>query len=150
MDTSIIIKSKFPRDIINEIKWKDYDINKCKIYYINRGSPGDIDSFGGDRIIEIGSGFLTLKGIPYEKYIPYHRIIRIEYEDHTVFSRPGHETKGHIRLKNMSSRDEFKINALRDLEFSECICNDCGNRFKGLPVENIRCPACHSLNISKK
>lgn len=50
----------------------------------------------------------------------------------------------------MGARDEFKINALRDLELSECICGDCGNKFKGLPVKNIECPACRSINICKK
>lgn len=90
MDTDIILKSKFPRDVLNEIKWKDYDINKCKIYYINRGSPGDIATFEGSVIIEIGTGFLTLQGIPYEKYIPYHRIVKIEHGDKVVFTRPGH------------------------------------------------------------
>jgi predicted Zn-ribbon and HTH transcriptional regulator len=49
----------------------------------------------------------------------------------------------------MSARDEFQVNALRDVEFSECVCNDCGNKFKGLPVKNIECPACRSLNITK-
>jgi uncharacterized protein (UPF0248 family) len=137
METSIILKSRFPRDIINEIKWKGYDINKCKIYYINRGSPGDIDSFWGDKIIEIGAVHLTLMSDPYEKYIPYHRIIKIECEDRTVFIRPGHTTNGHIRLKNMNARDEFKINTLRDLESSEC-------------TYDVRCPACKSSNISKE
>jgi uncharacterized protein (UPF0248 family) len=90
MNTGIILKSKFPRDIFNEIKWKEYDISKCKAYYINRGSIGDIAIFEGSSIVEIGKGFLTLKSIPYEKYIPYHRIVKIEYEDQTVFTRPGH------------------------------------------------------------
>jgi Zn finger protein HypA/HybF involved in hydrogenase expression len=49
-----------------------------------------------------------------------------------------------------SIRDEFKINILRDVKLSECICRDCGNKFKGLPVNYIECPACHSSNISKK
>ncbi len=49
-----------------------------------------------------------------------------------------------------SVRDEFKINLLRDIELYECICSDCGNKFKGLPVAYIECPACHSSNISKK
>ena len=49
-----------------------------------------------------------------------------------------------------SSRDEFKINILRDVTLYECICRDCGNKFRGLPVDNIQCPACHSSNISKK
>ncbi len=50
----------------------------------------------------------------------------------------------------MGARDEFKINALRDLELSECTCSDCGNKFKGLPVKNVECPACRSINICKK
>ena len=50
----------------------------------------------------------------------------------------------------MSVRDEFKVNILRDIEMSECTCDDCGNKFKGLPVLNIECPACRSKNISKK
>ncbi len=49
-----------------------------------------------------------------------------------------------------SIRDEFKINILRDVKRYECVCRDCGNKFKGLPVEYIECPACHSSNISKK
>ncbi len=147
MGSDIVLKSKFPRDVLNEIKWKGYNIDKCKVYYINRGSPGDVAVFEGERIIETGSGFLTLKGVPYEIYIPYHRIIRIEYEDCVVFDRPERATKA--RNKNMSSRDEFKINALRDLEFLECTCNDCGNKFKGLPVKNVICSACHSSNITK-
>jgi predicted Zn-ribbon and HTH transcriptional regulator len=47
-------------------------------------------------------------------------------------------------------RDEFKINMLRDVGLYECVCRDCGNKFKGLPVSKIECPACHSTNISKK
>ncbi len=49
-----------------------------------------------------------------------------------------------------STIDEFKINILRDVALYECICRDCGNKFKGLPVDYIECPACHSSNISKK
>ena len=90
MDNGIVLKSKFPRDVFNEIKWKNYDLNKCKAYYINRGSPGDIATFEGGSIIEIGTGFVTLSSIPYEKYIPYHRIVKIEYEDQVIFVRPGH------------------------------------------------------------
>jgi uncharacterized protein (UPF0248 family) len=90
MDADIVLKSKFPRDLFNEIKWKGYDINKCRVFYINRGSPGDIDAFEGSRVIEVGPGFLTLKGVPHETYIPYHRIVKIEYEDHEIFIRPGH------------------------------------------------------------
>lgn len=86
--TNINFKSKFPKDLLNEIKWKgDYDISKCNIYYINRGSLDNIAIVEGGQIIEIGKGFLILEGIPDEKYIPYHRIIRIEYEDLVIFEK---------------------------------------------------------------
>jgi len=78
-------KSKFPRELLNEIKWKGYDISKCKIYYINRGSPDDTAVVEGSQIIKIDKGFLILEGIPYERYIPYHRIIKIEYDDEIIF-----------------------------------------------------------------
>lgn len=78
-------RSKFPRELLNEIKWTGYDLSKCKIYYINRGSPDDMAAIDGSQIIKIDKGFLILEGIPYERYIPYHRIIKIEYEDQTIF-----------------------------------------------------------------
>lgn len=81
-------KSKFPRELLNEVKYTGYDLSKCTIYYINRGSPNDIGIVEGGQIIEIGKGFLILEGIPYERYIPYHRIVRIEYEDVVIFDKP--------------------------------------------------------------
>lgn len=81
-------KSKFPRELLNEVKYTGYDLSKCTIYYINRGSPNDIGIVEGGQIIEIGKGFLILEGIPYERYIPYHRIVRIEYEDVMIFEKP--------------------------------------------------------------
>lgn len=81
----INIKAKFPRSVLNEVKWKGFDITMCKIHYISRGSPGDIAIAEGSEIKEIDSGFLILEGVPYEKYIPYHRIKKIEYGDKTIF-----------------------------------------------------------------
>lgn len=78
-------KSRFPRELLNEIKWTGNDLSKCKIYYINRGSPDDTAAVEGNQIIEIGKGFLILEGVPYERYIPYHRIIKIEYDDKIIF-----------------------------------------------------------------
>lgn len=90
MSDDIVLKSKFPRNVLNEIKWKGYDLNKCKVYHISRGSPGDIAIFEGSSIIEIDKGFIIVKGEPYERYIPYHRIVKIEYDDQIVFTRQGH------------------------------------------------------------
>jgi len=82
-------KSRFPRELFNEIKWKEgCDLSKCTIYYINRGSPDDTAVVYGNQIKEFDKGFLILEGDPFEKYIPYHRIIRIEYEDKVIFEKP--------------------------------------------------------------
>jgi uncharacterized protein (UPF0248 family) len=78
-------KSKFPRTVLNEVKWKGYDLSKCTIYYDNRGSPNDIAIIKGDQIKKIDSMFLILEGVPLEKYIPYHRISLIELENETIF-----------------------------------------------------------------
>lgn len=82
-------KSRFPHKLLNEIKWKGYDLSKCKIYYLNRGSPDDTAVVEGSQIKEIGKGFLILEGTPYETYIPYHRIINIEYDGQIIFEKSG-------------------------------------------------------------
>lgn len=80
-------KSKFPRELLNEIKWTKRDMSKVEIYYINRGSPNDTNIINGSSIVNIDRVFLILEGIPYETYIPYHRITMIKYGDDVIFSR---------------------------------------------------------------
>ena len=60
-----MFRSKHPRDIFNEIKWRS-DLANCRIYYIHRGVPGDMK---------------------IDVYIPYHRITRIEFNNHPIFER---------------------------------------------------------------
>ena len=81
-----MFKSKHPRLLLNEIKWR-FDLNRCKVYYIHRGAPGDVKMIEGNLIKNIERGFLVLEGVVEEVYIPYHRIIRIEYDTQTVFER---------------------------------------------------------------
>ena len=78
--------SKHPRDIFNEIKWR-FDMEKCKIYYIHRGAPGDMKIVDGSLIKNIEKSFLVLQGVVEDVYIPYHRIFRIDYEEKIVFDR---------------------------------------------------------------
>jgi len=81
-----MFRSKHPRDIFNEIKWR-FDLAKCKIYYIHRGAPGDMKIADGSLIKNIEKSFLVLQGVVEDVYIPYHRIFRIDYEDKIVFDR---------------------------------------------------------------
>ena len=79
-------KSKFPRDLFNELKWTKKDLSLVKIYYTNRGSPNDTATTTGDRILRI-EGFLILNTLPYETHLPYHRIRKIEYDSQIIFER---------------------------------------------------------------
>lgn len=81
-----MFRSKHPRDIFNEIKWR-FDLAKCKIYYIHRGAPGNVKIVDGGSIKIIGRSFLVLHGVVEEVYIPYHRIFRIDYEEKIIFDR---------------------------------------------------------------
>ncbi len=81
-----MFKSKHPRLLLNEIKWR-FDLNRCKVYYIHRGAPGDVKMIEGSIIKNIERGFLVLEGVVEEVYIPYHRIIRIEYDAQIIFER---------------------------------------------------------------
>lgn len=85
-----MFKSKHPRDIFNEIKWR-FNLDRCKIYYIHRGAPGNVKIVEGSAIKNIDRSFLVLEGVVEDIYIPYHRIFRIEFDGVPVFERkkPG-------------------------------------------------------------
>jgi uncharacterized protein (UPF0248 family) len=82
-----LFKSRFPRDLLNEIKWKSYDLSKVQIYYKNRGSPNDVNIINGKSILKIDKAFLIINGIPFEVSIPYHRFIKITYDGEEIFNR---------------------------------------------------------------
>lgn len=81
-----MFRSKFPRDIFNEMKWR-FDLSKCRINHIHRGAPGNIKVVDGSMIKNIDKSFLVLEGIQEDVYIPYHRITRIEYDNQIIFDR---------------------------------------------------------------
>ena len=70
------------REILNEIKWTK-DLKKVTIWYIHRGALNNTKSISGSEITGIGKSFLET--ITAE--IPYHRILKIAYDDDIVFDR---------------------------------------------------------------
>ena len=70
------------RDILNEIKWTK-NLEKVKIWYIHRGALNNTKIISGIKIINIGRSFLETTTAT----IPYHRIIKILYDDKTIFDR---------------------------------------------------------------
>ncbi len=91
-----MFKSKLPRDILNEIKWR-FDLSKCKVYYIHRGAPGNTKVVEGSIIKTVVRAFLVLEGEVHEVYIPYHRIFRIDYEDKPVYVRKTQTKPKHLK-----------------------------------------------------
>lgn len=81
-----MFKSKHPRLILNEIKWR-FDLNRCRVYYIHRGAPGDVKMIDGSSIKNIERGFMVVEGVIEDVFIPYHRIIMIEYDAQVIFQR---------------------------------------------------------------
>jgi len=70
------------RGLLNKMKWHtEYRFDKVQIWFANRGCLGDMDSVCGADIIDLKPHFFqTVDGL-----IPYHRILRIDYANKTIF-----------------------------------------------------------------
>jgi len=80
------IKSKHSWDILNEIKWReDLDLSKCEVHYRHRGVPNDVKTIKGNEIRKIKRPFMLLENESKITLIPYHRVIKIIYDDEVVF-----------------------------------------------------------------
>lgn len=75
-----------PRDILNKLKWHpNFDLNKAKITITHRGAPRDKLVISGEDIIDLGSGFMQVKRKNKKVEIPYHRILKIETPEKTLW-----------------------------------------------------------------
>ncbi|NYT02372.1 MAG: DUF504 domain-containing protein [Methanosarcinales archaeon] len=82
MDEEFQPSGRHPRHILNEIKWRGLGLDRTEVEILHRGAPHDrIRVLGSD--MELGRSFFRLG----ETEIPYHRIMRIKYENKTVFQR---------------------------------------------------------------
>jgi uncharacterized protein (UPF0248 family) len=72
----------YPREVLNEIKWRNGSLSGVVIYYLHRGAPEDMAFIKGDDIVELGRSFFHTR----ESSIPYHRITKIEKGGEVVFS----------------------------------------------------------------
>jgi uncharacterized protein (UPF0248 family) len=73
-----------PRDILNELKWKqNCDLNLAEVWYVHRGAPNDTKIISGKEIINLEKSFMQTKSA----MIPYHRIFKIVYKKNIIFER---------------------------------------------------------------
>jgi len=70
------------RDLLNHIKWTQ-DLSKVQIWILHRGAPKDRLVIQGSEIVSIERSFLQTSTAS----IPFHRIVKILYEDTVVFQR---------------------------------------------------------------
>lgn len=79
-----------PRDILNKLKWHpNFDLTKAEITIVHRGAPKDKLTFSGENIVNLDSGFLSLKREDEITKIPYHRILRIETPEKVLWEKTG-------------------------------------------------------------
>jgi len=73
------------KNILNMVLWHPrMKINQAKISYIHRGAPGNLKTIKGSFIDRLENGFLILND---GTQIPFHRIIKIEYNDKILYIR---------------------------------------------------------------
>ncbi|QLH75323.1 MAG: DUF504 domain-containing protein [Methanomassiliicoccales archaeon] len=75
----------YPREVLNEIKWRYGALNEAEITYIHRGAPGDVRTVSGGEIISLGRSFFET----LDSSIPYHRIVKIRFRGHLLFGKDG-------------------------------------------------------------
>ena len=73
-----------PRDILNEIKWKkNLNLENVEIWYVHRGAPNNTKIISGKKVLKIDKSFIHTTSA----MIPFHRILKITYNDKTIFKR---------------------------------------------------------------
>ena len=70
------------RTLLNEVKWTK-DFSKIEIWYRHRGAPNDTMMISGKDVVGIGRSFLETE----QASIPFHRILKICYEQEVLFDR---------------------------------------------------------------
>ncbi|MCE5296390.1 MAG: RNA repair domain-containing protein [Euryarchaeota archaeon] len=73
----------FPREVLNELKWRYDSLDEAEITYVHRGAPGDIMTIKGAAIVALGRSFFDTG----DATIPYHRIVRIIWKGTLVFGK---------------------------------------------------------------
>lgn len=64
-----------------------YDFQLVCVDYINRGAPGNRSAISGDRILRLESGGMVIESAIGETFIPYHRILWIQYDGNLIWER---------------------------------------------------------------
>ncbi len=74
----------YPRQVLNRLRWTEGEsLDDAVIWYVHRGAPGDVLRISGREIRALGRSFFDTD----EAVIPYHRILRIDSKEETLFEK---------------------------------------------------------------
>ena len=74
----------YPREVLNRLRWTEGEsLREAVVWYVHRGAPGNVWKIAGASIISLGRGFFDTD----EATIPYHRILRIDYNGRILFEK---------------------------------------------------------------
>ena len=79
-----------PREVLNELKWREDALAEAEVWYVHRGAPGDARVVPGGAVADLQRSFLVLREDGRETMIPYHRVFRIARGGRSVWERRGH------------------------------------------------------------
>lgn len=71
------------REILNELKWNQKNLEDVEIWYIHRGAQNNTKIITGKEIISIDKTFLQTN----DATIPHHRIFKIKLNNTILFDR---------------------------------------------------------------
>lgn len=64
-----------------------FDFARAAVQYVDRGAPGDRSEVMGDKIVRLDSGWMEIVSEEKTKFIPYHRIRRITYDETVMWEK---------------------------------------------------------------
>lgn len=77
-----------PRDALNKLRWHpEFNLRDAKVTIVHRGVPGNARVIEGNDIKELGPAFMRVVTPEGEVEIPYHRILRIEAREQTLWQK---------------------------------------------------------------
>ncbi|KUG20740.1 MAG: DUF504 domain-containing protein [Methanomicrobiaceae archaeon] len=66
-----------------------FDFDRVRVVYVNRGAPADRSSATGSMIRRLDADYMEIAADDRITCIPYHRITAILYDGGIVWERPG-------------------------------------------------------------
>lgn len=76
-----------PREVLNELKWRDGSLAGVEVAYVHRGAPGDVNVVRAEDITDLGRSFFTVTEKRGPSSIPYHRVLVVARRGAPIWER---------------------------------------------------------------